>query len=554
MNVLGRTLLIACPIFTLIVSSAQSMATAAPADAADLNPVTVKATTKHAPVSIVKAGKPVASIVVMGNAAGASDLQSFIKQATGAELPIVKEIVAPAIVLGDCPQAAALGLESSKLPVEGFAIRSTADAVHIVGKLSGRGADGQLWGGIEFLERFVGVRWYFPPAVEGGPQIGQSVPKTADLTVPPVWIEDTPAFQKRELWPPVSKSYSGSGIKMGVLHRFLRAGTSWPISLRVHQPNWPKNEELKKNRPGVYQLRKDGTRQHEVICYGHPDTLTTYLEGIQNSLDGKQPAYAPISGKAITVSPYDVELSCYCDHCRKLWDDKAGQYGGASKVMATFVDKLGREVKKRWPKEDLTIIYLPYLNYTTAPDGFQFPDNVEVQLCGMPGLAAYKEPAIREAEQANIDRWIKTTGRRIQNRHYCCWPAHKTKAAYQYPHAIKRFYQENRDKTVGTFINGTHNHWPRQHINLYCWLKVLWNPDFNVDAAVNEFAVRMFGSAAGTMRKLIELQCTAGRTVSGPAVDSPPRASTKSVSREKKLLRSRRCSPRHGRKQKATLS
>jgi hypothetical protein len=505
MYVLGRIMLIVCMTLGLIVSFNCRVATAAPWDAADLNPVTVKEASKHAPVTIVKAGKPVASIVVMGSAAGASDLQSFIKQATGAELPIVKEFVAPAIVLGDCPQAAAIGLESSKLPVEGFAIRSTADAVHIVGKRSGR-ADGQLWGAIEFLERFVGVRWYFPPAVEGGPQIGQSVPKTADLTVPPVWIEDAPVFFKRELWPPTSRPYNGSGIKMGVLHRFLRAGTSWPTSLRVHQPNWPKYEELKKNRPGVYQMRKDGTRQHEVICYGHPDTLTTYLEGIQNSLDGKQPAYAPISGKAITVSPYDVELSCYCDHCRKLWDDQAGQYGGASKVMATFVDKLGREVKKRWPKEDLTIIYLPYLNYTTAPAGFKFPDNVEVQLCGMPGLAAYKEPAIREAEQANIDRWIKTTGRRIQNWHYCCWPAHKTKAAYQYPHAIKQFYQENRDKTVGTFINGTHNHWPRQHISLYCWLKVLWDPDFNVDAAVDEFAVRMFGSAAGTMRKLIDLQ------------------------------------------------
>jgi len=181
-------MLSACTTLGVIVSTISGVATAAPWEAADLNPVTVKGNPKHAPVTIVKAGKPVASIVVLGNAAGASDLQSFIKQATGAELPIVKEIVAPAIVLGDCPQAAALGLESSRLPVEGFAIRSTANAVHIVGRNSGRGADGQLWGAIEFLERFVGVRWYFPPAVEGGPQIGQSVPKTADLTVPPVWI------------------------------------------------------------------------------------------------------------------------------------------------------------------------------------------------------------------------------------------------------------------------------------------------------------------------------------------------------------------------------
>ena len=52
------------------------------------------------------------------------------------------------------------------------------------------------------------------------------------------------------------------------------------------------------------------------------------MEGIQNFVDGKKPLYAPITGKAITVSPYDVELACYCEHCRKLWDDEGGQYGG----------------------------------------------------------------------------------------------------------------------------------------------------------------------------------------------------------------------------------
>ena len=484
-------------------------AAAAPWDAKDLNPVTVKGQPKHAPISLVKAGQPLASIVVMNNAAGAGELQNFIKQATGAELPIVKsKMTKPAIVLGDCPEAAALGLLSGKLPVEGFVMRSTADAVFIVGHRHSSNADGQLWGAIEFLERFVGVRWYFPPTVENGPQIGLSVPKSKNLIVPPVWIEDAPVFSKRELWPSVSSPYNGSGIKMGPLHRFLRAGTSWPVSLQVHQPNWGKYAELKQNRPGVYQMRQDGSRQHEVLCYGHPDTVKTYLEGIENSLRGKKPAYAPISGKSITVSPYDVELSCYCEHCRKLWDDKAGQYGGASKVMTTFVDKLAREVKQRWPQEDFTIVYLPYLNYTTAPEGVRFPGNVEVQLCGMPGLAAYKEDAIRADEQANIDRWIKSTGRRIQNWHYCCWPAHKTKAAYQYPHVVKQFYQANRGKTVGTFINGTFNHWPRQHISLYCWLKVLWNPDYDVDAGVDEFATRMFGPAAKTMRRVIELQMT----------------------------------------------
>ena len=64
----------------------------------------------------------------------------------------------------------------------------------------------------------------------------------------------------------------------------------------------------------------------------------------------------------------------------------------------------------------------------------------------------------------------------------------------------------NRGKTVGTFINGTTDHWPRQHLSLYCWLKVLWNPDFDVDTAIDEYCRRMYGPAADSMRQLVALQ------------------------------------------------
>ena len=149
------------------------------------------------------------------------------------------------------------------------------------------------------------------------------------------------------------------------------------------------------------------------------------------------------------------------------------------------------------------------MNYTLAPDGVTFPDNVEVQLCGMPGLAMYKEPDVAKSEQENIDKWVKLTGRKIQNWHYSCWPDDRTPAVYQYPHVAREFYQKNKDKTVGTFINGVGDHWPRQHVSLYCWLKVLWNPEFDVDAAVDEYCRRMYGPAAGTMRELVKLQTDA---------------------------------------------
>jgi hypothetical protein len=153
-----------------------------------------------------------------------------------------------------------------------------------------------------------------------------------------------------------------------------------------------------------------------MICYGNPRTLQTYLENIERNYKGETPVHLGIVDDAITVSPNDAEVACYCEHCRKLWDEDGGQWGSASKIVGKFVADLAAEVKTRWPGK--TVIYLPYLNYTAAPAGVVFPDNVEVQLCGMPGVAMYKEPEVLAADQANIDAWIKMTGRKIQNWHY----------------------------------------------------------------------------------------------------------------------------------------
>ncbi|MBM4050413.1 MAG: hypothetical protein FJ279_35405, partial [Planctomycetes bacterium] len=117
----------------------------------DLNPVTFKRAPSHAAVTLVKDGQPKATIAVMGGRmAGVAELQRSIKEATGAELRIVKDkIEPPAIVIGDCDLAKKHGLEAARMPVEGFAIKTAADLVFIVG--NERGTE---WGIYEFLERF----------------------------------------------------------------------------------------------------------------------------------------------------------------------------------------------------------------------------------------------------------------------------------------------------------------------------------------------------------------------------------------------------------------
>jgi hypothetical protein len=482
-----------------------STASAAPRD---LMPVQMHAADAHGPVVVVDHGRGLATLCVFGPRSAqlnemVGHLQAFIEKSTGAKLPIVYDkLLAPSIVIGDCEAAREHGLTAATMPPDGFAIKTSAQHVFIAGrdgKLPDDGiSNGTAYGVIEFLERFVGVRWYFPT------ELGQSIPATPTLAVDTVWLSDAPVFRKRVMWPPTSDSWHGTGTPLAPVQNFLRAGDSWPHQLVVHSPDWSHVKEYTEKRPEIFQLRSDGTRDFSMLCYGNPHTLATYLENIERHARGEKGVHLGISGHTIAVSPADAEIACNCEDCKKLWNKNGGQYGSASPILAKFVADLGREVAKRFPQYD--ILYLPYLNYTDAVPGTTFPGNVEVQLCGMPGLAQYKEPGIAASEQMTIDGWIKASGHKIQNWHYSCWPEDRTPAVYLFPHTIRDFYRQNRDKTVGTFINGTADHWPRQHLSLYCWLKVLWNPNFDVDAAMDEYCRRMYGRASATMRELVQLQ------------------------------------------------
>lgn len=492
-------------ICAMIVSSAlaaKSLAVPSSESVSDLNPVSIHDAPSHAPLVLVEEGQARAKIVVPGGITPElrpflDELQLTIALTTGAELEITTEIEGgPSIIIGDCREALALGLDGSDMPIESFAIKTSANAVHIVGN-----DPGNLWGIVEFMERFVDVRWFWP-ADRGG----RSIQPRPDLIVSPVHLTDAPAFRKRHDYPPAGNGPDGTRQILRHQYSMMRNAETWPVSIRVHRPGveW---EHYRTSRPEIFALRTDGTRHGQMYCYSHPLTLQTFLEEIEAHYAGRElPTFQRggatfIYKDSISVSPPDVAPTCACEACQKLWRPEGGQYAAATYALADFVQRLATTVQERWP--DKTIIYLPYQNYTEAPEGVSFPGNVEVQICGMPGFAQYKEPRIMAWEQEQLEKWYAITGRPVQNWHYSCWPADRIRAPYQYPHVLQNYYRKNRDILVGTFINGTKDHWPRHHISLYAWHKLMWNPDYDVNAGLAAYTKRMYGPAAGIMRELV---------------------------------------------------
>jgi hypothetical protein len=181
--------------------------------------------------------------------------------------------------------------------------------------------------------------------------------------------------------------------------------------------------------------------------------------------------------------------------------------GGASLVMGLFVKRMCEEVKRRWP--DKKVMYLPYWNYQKCPDGVQFPDNLMVMVCTTGGpMALMRQPDSRRATEANLRAWSAKVGGPITDWDYSDRGSGWTYAPLQYPQLVRDFYRTNRTCLAGSFLNGgIMSDWTTTAPTLYVWMKVLWNPELDVDAVLDEMCRRLYGKAGNTVRELIRLEC-----------------------------------------------
>ena len=474
-----------------------------------LHPVTFHEPAKHQPVWLVRDGKAAASIVVSPRIdklelfksitngfpfsvhAAARELREHVEVATGVSLPILIDRMPKrgnAILVGASRFTDGLGLKLNSLGKSGFAIRTFPGKVVIAGRDGNldeglHKESGTLWGVHDFLERFVGVRWYYPG------ELGRVVPGLKDLAVPPVHITDEPHFKKRRIW-----RYHGvlrntpSGASSAVMGaRFRNEDVSGVPSSSHTFGEWRKL--YGKTHPEYFEMGKDGTRKSSQLCFSEPGVLKQMLTNLKAD-----------ERKVIQVSPIDVSLKCQCKTCLSKVSNRSFLYE-YSQVMGEFVHSLATEVKKRWPEK--AVFYLAYQNYVGPPAGLEFPDNVSVMVCGMRTIANYKEPEIYRDEREIFDGWQRILKRPASHWHYLCWPDDCTAAPFQFRHVLKEFFTRYAG-TTGCFVDSGID-WSRKHLTVYLLSRLLWNPEFDVDAAFDEYCRLMYGPASEQVARIYGL-------------------------------------------------
>ena len=129
----------------------------------------------------------------------AQEMTNFLSRALGVNVPVRTKLnpAKTSIVLGTNAWSCAAGVDISKLPQDGFVMRTSGNTIYIAGfdenrnPLNGVFPRATLFGAYEFLEKYVGCRFYFPG------ELGEIVPKLKSFEVPEIDVVCAPFLTER---------------------------------------------------------------------------------------------------------------------------------------------------------------------------------------------------------------------------------------------------------------------------------------------------------------------------------------------------------------------
>lgn len=481
----------------------------------------------------------------------ADELRTLLKEGTGAEIPVVS---APQtgkinIFLGEELLNKA-GFSLKSIPRDGFVIRMLANNIYLAGRDDPK-ADpireaggwckwerGTLYAVYHFLERFAGVRFYFPG------KMGTVVPVRSELKIPAADITEAPDFLTRKVIPgvrpipgrpTVSRWYEGSeagrndvirkagmnnyrlrtgsyavmaahGLaQMGYVHRFAKTNPEFfaltDKGLRYTQPRlgWDR-----KNHAGIYGQ----------LCLSNPGLREQVYKDAKAFLTGKSAAEAGIDlgpshgsvrwpGSLIPgffdVMPNDSFYQCRCSRCQA--DFKKGPQAVSDHVWK-FVKDMGERLKKENIPGRLNM--MAYNPYRQIPS-FDLPDNIWLTLSAVgPWTVGTKR---EKSDFELIRRWNKKCNSKVGTLWTYPGDPYRQFAdlPMMTPRAVGKYFKSLAPYINGALLEAETDHYLFQYLNFYIFSKVSWNTASNTDAILKEHFSLMFGPAAHSMREAYDL-------------------------------------------------
>lgn len=505
-------------------------------------------------LEIKKDGRANCEIVVPENSCpvaefAGKELQAVLSESLGTEINIVKtpDPSRISIILGENQYSKNAGIDVSKLPRDGFIIKTSGNDMFIAGRDDAKGSpEKQLKGGIwgmlyergtlfgvyEFLEKFAGTRFYFPG------KIGTVIPKHSSLNIPEIDFIGKPDYTVRYF-----SSFDGEtpdGANGPDSHPFknmnyyrLRMQTRYiPNCHGLSRLGYVKR--FSESHPEYFAQMADGQRynkpemQHTgqlCLSSGIKDEIykdaEAYLTGKSAASRGVTTIYGVLWDNSgfqpgyFNVMPQDGFYKCQCPECKKHWvSDQA-----ASEFIWGVVCDIAEKLKKNNIPGYITMMAYP--PYRLVPER-KIPDNVLVMLAES-GPWYMNNKDTYEREEKEIKAWVEKMGGKIWiwtypnkygNREMPGVPALT-------PKCIGEYYKRQKPYIFGAYMESETDKYIFNYLNYYIFSRVIWNNDSDVNAILKEHYNLMFGKAANKMQDIYNIFEEKWLKIIGKNVDTP---------------------------------
>ena len=469
----------------------------------DITPMTRNETPSKAAFSLAKDGVALAPIVIAENAGpqtklAVEEMKKVLDQISGAEFKIVTGDGRTGVVVGTIEEfpvpalAKALEIRHSMDGKEAFAIRTDENRVLLVGATD-LAASHAVY---RFLDE-LGCRWFFPDA-------------TGDWTVIPKLkivkfhkdITDRPAFLERRIWyawstfydpgHPLGKDHGSDGDLANWARRnsmsasfVTNTGHAYEMIARENAAEFEKHPEYwalvgEKRQGPQFELGNPGLRQLVI------DWAVDYFK---KNPTADMVSVDPADGAGVSESP------------------EAKAYGTASDSAFKLANEVAVALQKAYPGQNKMVGLYAY-NWHSDPPPFALQPNVYIQLTmgfngGKLTLDELFEEWPKKARNLGFYDYYSTW-----RWDYDMWPGGRVGSRYYAPSMINRFQKANaQSQAYATSISAeSSGNWGPNGRGYYLANKLMWNPNLDLDAVLDDFYAQAFGPAAAAMKTYYSYQ------------------------------------------------
>jgi hypothetical protein len=428
----------------------------------------------------------------------AEELQRFLGEITGAVFPMradTEQMGSHEILVGDSAHLRQLGvtIDFPALGPEGYVLRTVGR--HLV--IAGGAPRGTLYGVYGLLEDHLGCRW-FTPAVS-------RIPKRQTLSLPALNERRIPGLEYRE--PFTADCFDGTWcarnrVNSSAASLEARHGgkVRFGAGLFVHTFNVLIPPEKYFDQHPEYFSEVNGARQCDQtqLCCTHEDIVRLCAEALRERMRADPEA------AVFSLSQNDWSNYCTCARCAAL----AEREGSQMAPVLQLVNRVAETLEAEFP--DKAIETLAYQWTRKAPKTLRPRRNVIVRLCSIE--CCFMHPLATCDSKANADfRRDAADWARVADRLWV-WDYVTSFSHYLVPFPNLRVRNDNIQFFVANNVRGIFEQdvYNTQHGELsalsgYLNAKLLWNPAYDEDLAINEFLEGVYGPAAKPIRRYIDL-------------------------------------------------